>query len=293
MHWQVRIMIIFRGRLQMSRKRIVVALLLLVACSLGAAGYLQLTRTTGTQVADATSVLPETLSHVEPPVGTDFASDATDAPVAAPVRKPTKSPSAKTTRTASAEKDAGKAPSDDEEDSEITVESVHMPTTTIVLASTADSNTLYDPLGYGYPAGGSGGGGGGGGGPGGGEPGGGGGEPGSGGGPNIGDPDDEPKNEEKQLAPSAPDGNPSGPEAPGSAEPEGGTPTGDPNDPPRNETPSNPPTPGDKDGPGDPAGRSGQPGPVGQQARRVESLGRSRRCWPAGHATGQRRTGQR
>jgi hypothetical protein len=122
----------------MSRKRIVVSLLLLVALSLGAACYLQLTRTTGNTVAIATPAVPApTTTESAPPVGGLEPGEALhlaailgrgSAPAVIPV--PT------------AEQAIAEDPT--LEVSTVTMETVDMPTQSIVLASAADSGE-YQP----------------------------------------------------------------------------------------------------------------------------------------------------
>jgi hypothetical protein len=119
----------------MSRKRLVAALLLLVTLSLGAACYLQLSRKTGNTVADAAPASPPATAGNVEPVGEiaipgealRVAAGTTPAPTAQPA-----STAEETSAPDVADETAGEV-------STVTMETVDMPSSSIVLASAADS----------------------------------------------------------------------------------------------------------------------------------------------------------
>lgn len=127
----------------MSRKRLVAALLLLVTLSLGAACYLQLSRKTGNTVADAAPATPATTtSNVVEPIGEiGIPGEALRVAAAGTASVPDAQPAStgeETSAAVTADEPAGEV-------STVRMETVDMPSNSIVLASAADSGDGMQP----------------------------------------------------------------------------------------------------------------------------------------------------
>jgi hypothetical protein len=119
---------------KMSRKRIVVALLLVVTLGLGAAGYL-VTRTKGSEVALSTPEAPIDISEIQPADEIGVSTSEELLKLAALTRSKSTSTDADDQAAATPVDEAAAA----EEESTVAMESVDTPTTSIVMANSTES----------------------------------------------------------------------------------------------------------------------------------------------------------